>query len=96
MVAADSRQHHQDRAIGQENEQNKPFSSCDGLFRGAGADQEAHQQSEIVAGDVEEIALVNVITASQPGPAHAAAIEGEREAALDDLGPELEGLPGGT
>ena len=57
---------------------------------GAGTDQEPHDQAEIVAGDVDQIALVQVLAAAQPGPAHAAAVEGEGEAALDQLGPQLE------
>ena len=64
------------------------------LPRRAGPDQEPHDQAEIVAGDVDEIALVQVLAAAQPSPAHAAAIEGEGEAALDQLGPELERLLG--
>ena len=57
---------------------------------GPGTDQEPHDQAEIVAGDVHEVALVQVLAAAQPGATHAATIEGEGEAALDQLGPELE------
>ena len=61
MIAAGGRHQHQDRAVGQESEQKEASSSCRGLLWGAGADQEAHQQPEIVSGDMEEIALVNVV-----------------------------------
>ena len=64
--------------------------------RGAGADQEPHDQAEIVAGDVHEVAFVQVLAATQPGAAHAATIEGQGEAALDQLGPELERFLGHT
>jgi hypothetical protein len=36
---------------------------------------------------------VQVLAAAQPGPAHAAVVEDEREAALDQLGPKPERLP---
>ena len=60
------------------------------LLRGSGADREPHDQAEIVAGDVHQIALVQVLAAAQPGSAHAATVEGEGEAALDQPGPQLE------
>ena len=53
---------------------------------GAGTDQEPHDQAEIVAGDVDEVAFVQVLAAAQPGAAHAAAVEGQGEAAFDQLG----------
>src|SRR5687768_15716877 len=64
------------------------------LPRGTGTDQQAHEQPEIVAGDMHEIALAQVLAAAQPGAPHAAAVEHESEAALDQLGPELERFPG--
>ena len=64
------------------------------LSRGAGPDQEPHHQPEIVAGDVDQIALAQVLPPAQPSPAHPAAVEGQREAALDPLGPQLERLLG--
>src|SRR4051794_41886558 len=64
------------------------------LPRGPGADQQAHDQPEVVAGDVHEVALLQVLPPPQPGAAHAAAVERQREAALDPLRPELERLPG--
>ena len=60
------------------------------LSWGPSTDEEPHDQAEIVAGDVHEVALAQVVAAAQPGAAHAAAIEGEGEAALDQFGPELE------
>src|SRR3712207_8385008 len=44
--------------------------------------------------DVDQVALLQVLPAAQPGPAHAAAVENEREAPLDDLGAQLERHPG--
>ncbi len=38
--------------------------------------------------------LVEVLPAAQPSPAHAAAVEDQREAPLDDLGTQLERYPG--
>ena len=64
------------------------------LAWGAGADQEPHDQAEIVAGDVDEVAFVQVLAAAQPRTAHAAAVEGQGEAALDQLGAQLERLLG--
>ncbi len=91
MIFVDNgHQHHRGRAIGQGNEQNRPFSSCAGLFRGAGADQEAHQQSEIVAGDMEQIALVDVLSTAKPGLAYATAVEDVGERVFDDFGAQLE------
>jgi hypothetical protein len=60
------------------------------LPRGPRADQEAHDQPEVVAGDVHQVTLLEVLPTTQPGPAHAAAVEGQREAALAQLGPKLE------
>ncbi len=64
------------------------------LPRGAGPDRQAHDQAEIVAGDMHAMALVQVLAAAQPGSTHAATIEDESEAALDQLGSEPERLPG--
>ena len=55
--------------------------------------QEAHDQAEIVAGDVDQVALLHLLPAAQPHPAHAAAAEGQREAAFHQLGAQLERLP---
>ena len=61
---------------------------------GAGAGEKPHDQPQIVAGDVDQVAFLDVVATTQPGSAHAAAVEGQREGALDDLGSELEGLLG--
>ena len=62
------------------------------LAWGTGTDQEPHDQAEIVAGDVHEVAFVQVLAAAQPGATHAATVEGQGEAALDQLGAQLERL----
>src|SRR5689334_1630708 len=80
-------------AGGREDEQVRRDAGHE-LSRGAGTDQEARDQAEVVAGDVHEVALLQVLPPAQPGPAHPAAVEGQREAPLDQLGPELERLPG--
>jgi len=36
----------------------------------AGAEQGAHQNTEILASDMDEISLVDVFAATQPRPAH--------------------------
>jgi hypothetical protein len=54
----------------------------------------AHQQGEVVAGDVKQVSLVQVLAPAQPSPSHAAAIEVVGKGALDDLGAQLEGLAG--
>jgi hypothetical protein len=56
--------------------------------------REPCDQAEVVAGDVDQVALVQVLPAAQPGPAHAAAVENEGEAPLDHLGAQLERHPG--
>ncbi len=79
---------------GHNKHENTAISARHGLARGAGADELAHQQREVVAGDVKQVSLVQVLAPAQPGPAHAAAIEGVGKGALDDLGAQLEGLAG--
>ena len=79
---------------GREQHENTAISARHGLARGAGADELAHQQREVVAGDVKQVSLVHVLAAPKPGPAHAAAIEVVGEGALDDLGAQLEGFLG--
>jgi hypothetical protein len=54
----------------------------------------AHQQGEVVAGDVKQVSLVQVLAPAVPSSAHAAAIEVVGKGALDDLGAQLEGLAG--
>ena len=43
-------------------------------------------------GDVDQVALVNVLTTAQPGSSHAAPIQDVGEGPLDDLGPLAHGL----
>ena len=45
----------------------------------------AHQHAEIEAGDMDQIALVDILASAQPGPPHAAAIEDMGEGSLDHL-----------
>ena len=56
--------------------------------------QQPHDQPQIVPGDVDQVALLHVLPATQPDPAHAAAIEDQGKAAFDQFGTKLEGLPG--
>src|SRR5256885_2175381 len=58
-----------------------------------GPGQQPHEQSNVIAGDVDQIALLYVRPATQPGPAQAAAIEDQGEAALHQFGAEPERLP---
>src|SRR5215212_4589375 len=60
---------------------------CDGLFRGSGPDQQAHEQPEIVPGDVDQIALVDVLPAPQPRPAQTTAVQDVSKRALDQFRP---------
>ena len=62
--------------------------------RGTSADQQAHDQAEIVAGNVRQMAPAQIVPPAQPGPAHPAPVEHRREAVLDQLRPELERLLG--
>ena len=55
--------------------------------------QQPHDQSQIVPGDVDQVALLHVLPATQPDPAHAAAIEDQGEAAFHQFGTKLECLP---
>src|ERR1043166_3534847 len=61
-------------AGGREDEQVRRDAGHE-LPRGAGPDQEAHDQPEVVAGDVHEVALLQVLPPAQPGAAHAAPVE---------------------
>src|SRR6185312_5411543 len=65
---------------------------CDGLFRGSGPDQQAHQQPEIVPGDVDQIALVDILPAPQPRPAHPTPVQDVSKRALDQFRPLAHGL----
>lgn len=61
-------------AFGLNDKQKGAQCTC-GLPRRATSEQRAHQDAEIEAGDVDQIALVNIFRAAQPGAAHATAIE---------------------
>jgi hypothetical protein len=51
-------------------------------------------QPKVVGGDLDQVALFDVLNAAQPGAAQAADVEDEGEAALDFLRPQLESLAG--
>jgi hypothetical protein len=57
------------------------------LFRGPGPDQQAHQQTKIVPGDMDQIALVDVLPAPQPRPAHTTPVQDVSEGALNQFRP---------
>ena len=76
---------------GPEQDKNVP-APCDGLFRGSGPDQQAHEQPEIVPGDMDQIALVDVLPAPQPRPAHSTPVQDVSEGALNQFRPLAHGL----
>ena len=49
-----------------------------GRPRGSGAGQRAHQQRQFETGDVDQVALGDVVAPAQPGSSHAAAVEDVR------------------
>src|SRR3712207_8251760 len=49
------------------------------FLRGSGPDQQAHEQPEIVPGDMDQIALVDILPAPQPRPAHATSVQEDRK-----------------
>src|SRR5919202_5840407 len=65
----------------------KTPASRGGFLRGSGPDQQAHQQPEIVPGDMDQVALVDVLPAPQPRAANPTPVQDVSEGALDDLGP---------
>ena len=67
-----------------EQDQNTP-ATRDGLFRSSGPDQQAHEQPEIVPGDVDQITLVDILPAPQPCPAQTTAVQDVRKRALDQF-----------
>src|SRR4029453_13053573 len=71
---------------GREQDKNVP-APCDGLFRGSGPDQPAHEQPEIMPGDMDQIALVDVLPAPQPRPAQATPVQDVRKGALNEFRP---------
>ena len=62
--------------------------------RRPGSRQQPHDQSQVVASYVDQVALLHVLPAAQPYPAHAATIKDQGEAALHPFGTQFEGLPG--
>ena len=58
-----------------------------GLFRGPSPDQQAHEQPEIVPGDMDQVALMDVLLAPQPRPAQATPVQDVRKRALDEFRP---------
>ena len=76
---------------GREQDQKTP-AARHGFLRGSGPDQQAHQQPEIVPGDVDQIALVDILPAPQPRPAQATAVQDVRKGALDQFRPLAHGL----
>src|SRR6478735_6562630 len=86
MVQAHSEDDQSGRdAVGDENHENGPVSGTSrgreqdqktpatrhGLFRGPGSDQLAHEQPEIVPGDMDQIAFLDVL----PGGARSTVLE---------------------
>src|SRR3954452_11981720 len=67
---------------GREQDQNTP-AARHGFLRGSGPDQQAHEQPEVVPGDMDQIALVDILPAPQPRPAHPTAVQDVRKGALD-------------
>ena len=48
----------------------------------------AHEQPEIVPGDVDQIALVDILPAPQPRPVQTTPVQDVRKGALDQFGPQ--------
>src|SRR4051812_42681063 len=76
---------------GPEQDQKTP-AARHGLFRGSGPDQQAHEQPEIVPGDMDQIALMDVLPAPQPRPAQTTPVQDVRKGALDQFRPLAHGL----
>ena len=71
---------------GREQDQNTP-AARHGLLRGSGPDQQAHEQPEIVPGDMDQIALMDILPAPQPCPAQTTPVQDVSKGALDQFGP---------
>src|SRR5215218_9200471 len=71
---------------GREQDQNTP-APCHGFLRGSGPDQQAHEQPEIVPGDMDQIALMDILPAPQPCPAQTTPVQDVRKRALDHFRP---------
>src|SRR5215218_8495569 len=54
--------------VGPDQDQKTP-AARDGLSGSPGPDQQAHEQPEIVPGDMDQIALVDILATPQPRPA---------------------------
>jgi hypothetical protein len=100
MVQAHSEDDQSGRdAVGDENHENGPVSgTCrgreqdqktpatrHGLFRGPGSDQLAHEQPEIVPGDMDQIAFLDVLPAPQPRPTQTTPVQDVSKGALDEF-----------
>jgi hypothetical protein len=73
------------RAIAGREQDKKTPATRHGFLRCAGPGQQAHQQSEIVPSNVDQIALMDILLAPQPRPAQATAVQDVREGALDQF-----------
>src|SRR4051794_13066812 len=71
---------------GREQDQKAPAARR-GFLRGSGPDQQAHQQPEIVPSNVDQIALMDILPAPQPRPAHPTSVQDVSEGALDQFRP---------
>src|SRR5919206_3959344 len=71
---------------------NKTPAARGGFLRGSGPDQQPHQQAEIVTGDMDQVALVNILPAPQPRAAHPAPVQDVSKRALNDLRTFTQGL----
>src|SRR3954452_6064905 len=69
---------------GREQDKNVP-APCDGLFRGSGPDQPAHEQPEILRGDMVQIALVDVPPAPQPRPVQTPPVQDVSKGAINEF-----------
>ena len=63
-----------------------------GRFRGSGPDQQAQEQLEIVPGDMDQVALANILATTQPHSLHAASLKSVGEGAFHDFGLPSRGL----
>ena len=79
-------------AIGGREQDKKTPTARHGFLRGAGPDQQAHEQPEIVPGDMDQIALMDILPAPQPRPAQATPVQDVSKGALDQFRPLAHGL----
>jgi hypothetical protein len=70
-----------------------PGDPCLELAGRPGAGQQPHDEAEVVASHVDQVALVQVLPAAQPGATQAADVEDEGEAALDLFGAQFSTIP---